>query len=370
MSTTTAVVGNPQRNDGGSILNGGNNDGDNVASTPTLVENARTNTVNRGVNLQLEISDHFQRGSADEGTTHVWASGAPDGSTTVVSAIGGSSGIYHNNPPVSTNTEELYINKRLTTNFKVRTLFVTDSPTAVAPGSPGIIFRPTLSSVLGPNASGHIWGFTRQTNSGIGRFVKLVSVWNDVVTALGSGLVGQSAYNTSGGRPAVMLLEMEVLGSGVTFSVNNTVIVSGDCASEIVSGPGGFVGWRNFTGTSVGAVVHYNKFEIFTDTEGDQNTQRAVVGTDVSNDGQVVIGSQEKSVSSLLGTPKIIHDNNDIYTTQKEGEFDEPTTFPNQDTVQLDNFGDGVALTRANQSSYRANVGAKAPTEFTYDSKN
>ena len=78
-----------------------------------------------------------------------------------------------------------------------------------------------------------------------------------------------------------------------------------------------------------------------------------------------------KTIRDHLGTPKNIHDNNNIRTITKGGELDAVVTqFPFFDESRSHAFGSGVNLTRANQSSYRANVGAQAPTQFNYDAKN
>ncbi len=355
MSTTTAISSNPTRNDGGSILNGGNNNGENVANTPTLLSNAQTNTL-ATINLQLVALDEFRRGSV----TSTWGSGLPADSDWGILNLSGVSGLDSVTPTTAQGDELLFLNRGVTNRYKVKTVFEWGTVANDIPGSPGFVMR--------INPSGFLHAYNRQDPLGQGRLSVIAYTWNDVYTAVASGNLTTTAANLANRQTNRDLaeLEMTVEGSGVTFIINS-ISIAGDIARQITD-LGGFIGVRQISSGNTDYMYH--NFELHIDTQGNNSIQKSISTNLIDNNNNTILHAN-KTIRNHLGTPRNINYNHNIRTIQKGGQLDVPITkFPDLDIPKHDVFGSGEVLTRANQSSYRANVGAKAPTQFNYDAKN
>ena len=170
MATTTAISSNPQRNDGGSILHGGNNDGTNITNTPTLITNANSNPVSSGINFQLAFKDEFNR--AVIGTN--WGSGLPNDAAWGIVNLNGASGLRNDDFNIvgGQGDELLYLGHAVSNRYKLKTLYEWADSSDDIPGSIGFVAR--------VNSSGFIHVYNRQSQLLGGRLQAITYTWNGV----------------------------------------------------------------------------------------------------------------------------------------------------------------------------------------------
>ncbi len=374
MSTTNAISANAVRNSGGTVLNGGNIDNENVANAPGI--SILGLPAKRGSNpyntLISTIREDFERGVLG---TSTWGSGLSllGSSIPTLQNLAGSSGIYSPTPGSAGNAELLYISSAIAKPFQADILFYTLDSTNANPGSPGLIYR--------NHGSGFIHVQLRQSTGGIGLMHRISYAWNGgsgllgartAMTHLVSGIQTTNDFNLlRKDSKEIVKLGMRIEGSGITMYVNDIASISGDVPRQLTD-DATFVGIRSVADSTPDC--NYDIFEIFENLTNDRpSLQRSTTAAPIHN-GQTIL-SDNKSIRNTLddGRPAHRQKLNDL-TTKKGGEPEVPVTqLPYYDETQTDSYGSGVKIDRINQSSLRYQQGRgiiAVPTSTGYDAKN
>ena len=365
MATSNAISANAVRNSGGTVLYGGNIDNENVANAPgfdtILGMGANKGSIANPYNVLVNtIREDFERGVL--GTT-VWGSGIGS-SVPTLQNLNGSSGIYSPTPGSAGDSELLYLTTAINKPFQADVLFYTLDSTNASPGSPGLVYR--------NNGSGYIFVQLRQSTGGIGLMHRISYVWNAVTIHVVSGVQTAKDFNRlRADSKEIVRLGMKIEGSGVTLLVNDVESISGDVARQLTD-TATFVGVRSVDNSTPDC--NYDIFEISENLTNDKVDLQRVTTAAPIHDGQTIL-HDNKTIRNTLDDGRQAHRQKLTYNTVKrDSERNVPVTkLPYYDETQTDDFGSGVTINRANQSSIRFLEGQGAvevATSAGYDAKN